>query len=329
MSTPLLDIQDLRLRFHGDDGSIEVLRGIDLAIQPGERLAIVGESGAGKSQLFNAVTGLLADNGEVTGSARFDGIELIGAPQHRLQALRGNRIGMVFQDPMTALNPFLRIGVQLTEVLRQHRRLGRRAARAEAVTMLERVRIPDAARRLRQYPHELSGGMRQRVLIAMALLCRPRLLIADEPTTALDVTIQADILRLLRELTGGDAALAFISHDLHLVAGLCDHVAVLYAGRIVELGPTGAIFHQPLHPYTRALLRATPGQHQNRDQPLYTIAGQPPDPARLPTGCAFHPRCPSATPDCTEADPTLRTVAPRRLVACHHIGQTGEIANPP
>ena len=316
MTTPLLSIRDLRLRFRHDNSEVTVLRGIDLDIHAGERLAIVGESGAGKSQLFNTVTGLLASNGRASGSAMFEGAELIGASERQLNRLRGNRIGMVFQDPMTALNPFLRIGTQLTEVLRRHQKRTRGEARSLAVDMLEQVRIPDAGQRLRQYPHELSGGMRQRVMIAMALLCRPRLLIADEPTTALDVTIQSEILALLRDLPDARSALAIVSHDLNLVAGLCHRIAVLYAGRIVELGQVKDVFHHPAHPYTRCLLRATPGGKTPPGEPLYTIPGQPPDPARLPTGCAFHPRCPDATDKCGRSEPVLAEKEDGHWSAC-------------
>lgn len=315
MTAPLLSIRQLHVTFRGEQGDIDAVRGIDLAIATGERVAIVGESGSGKSQLMAAVLGLLARNGHARGSARFAGEELIGASERQLNQLRGNAIGMIFQNPMHSLNPFLRIGVQLTEVLRQHRAISRRAARDAAIEMLERVRIPEATRRIRQYPHELSGGMRQRVMIAMALISDPRLVIADEPTTALDVTIQTEILQLLRALTA-DQALVIISHDLHLVAGLCDRVAVMYGGRIVELGPIEAVFRQPLHPYTRALLHSTPGQTSGRGKPLRTIAGQPPDPVTLPPGCAFHPRCPFATTPCRKETPSLRESVAGHWNAC-------------
>ena len=321
MTTPLLAIADLRVRFNTEQGRIEAVRGVDLDIAPGERLAVVGESGSGKSQLFNAVTGLLARNGKASGAALFGGIDLLGCGERELNRIRGDRIGMVFQDPVTSLNPFLRIGTQLTEVLRWHRGLSHRDARNAAIDMLDRVRIPDAARRLRQYPHELSGGMRQRVMIAMALLCAPKLLIADEPTTALDVTIQSEILILLRELTGTDSALVIISHDLNLIAGLCQRVAVMYAGRIVEVGPVERILRDPAHPYTRCLLRATPGGELGPGERLYTIPGQPPDPAHLPGGCAFHPRCPEAKPDCALVEPPLRPIGPGHGSACPFAGK--------
>ncbi len=315
MPSPLLSIHQLAVSFHSETGPINAVRGVDFDLRPGERLAIVGESGSGKSQLMNAMLGLLAGNGKASGSATFAGEELIGASERQLNRLRGSDIGMIFQNPMTALNPFLRIGTQLTEVLRQHRNISRRAAREAATAMLERVRIPEPGRRLRQYPHELSGGMRQRVMIAMALICAPKLVIADEPTTALDVTIQTDILQLLGELTTGQS-LIFISHDLPLAAGLCDRAAVMYAGRIVELGSIDEIFRQPAHPYTRALLRATPGQPGQQQKALFTIPGQPPDPAALPTGCAFHPRCQAARKQCREQTPVLREISPGHWNDC-------------
>ncbi len=311
----LLNITQLEVTFHSETGLINAVHGVDFNLQPGERLAIVGESGSGKSQLMNAMLGLLAHNGKASGSATFAGEELIGASERQLNRIRGHDIGMIFQNPMTALNPFLRIGTQLTEVLRQHRSVSRRAAREAAAAMLERVRIPEPGRRLRQYPHELSGGMRQRVMIAMALICEPRLVIADEPTTALDVTIQTDILQLLSELSA-EQSLIFISHDLPLAAGLCDRAAVMYAGRIVELGSIDEIFRHPAHPYTRALLRATPGQPGQQHEPLFTIPGQPPDPSALPTGCAFHPRCQAAQKQCREQTPVLREISPGHWNGC-------------
>ena len=315
MTGHLLSIKNLKVRFQTPEGVIDAVRGIDLDIAAGERLAIVGESGSGKSQLFNALLGLLADNGSTEGEAWFDKTDLLQCNTARLNQIRGNRISMIFQDPMTSLNPYLRIGQQLTEVLRQHHRVSRKQAREAAIDMLEKVQLPEARQRMKAYPHQLSGGMRQRVMIAMAMLCNPKLLIADEPTTALDVTIQAEILTLLRGLATGHA-LSIITHDLSLVAGLCDRVVVMYAGQIIETAPVESIFHHSAHPYTLGLLRATPNQQADRTQPLYTIPGQPPDPGRIPAGCAFHPRCESAREACRQQQPSLREVAPGHCTAC-------------
>ncbi len=317
-ATPLLAVEGLSVAFATHEGMLPAVASASFAIAPGETLGIVGESGSGKTQLFLGILGLLAANGRVAGSAKLDGLELVGLSSRDLNAIRGARIAMVFQDPMTALNPYLTIGTQLAEVLVAHRGMGWRAARAESQRMMERVRIPDAKRRLASYPHELSGGMRQRATIAMALLCAPDLLIADEPTTALDVTIQAEILALLAEIAR-DAQMAtiLVSHDLGAVAGLADRVMVMYAGRIVETGPVEEIFAKPQHPYTEGLLRSTPRLDEARDAALVGIPGQPPDLMDLPSGCAFRTRCSYAYARCTSERPELRPAGTGRLKACH------------
>lgn len=252
---PLLSIQQLQLGFNTPDGVIEAVRGVDLQLGAGETLAVVGESGAGKSQLFHTIMGLLPRNAQARGSVQFLGTELLNQSSHVLNQYRGKRMAMIFQDPMTALNPLLTVGRQLTEVLEVHQGMGAKAAQQQALTMLEQVRIPDASRRLHSYPHELSGGMRQRVMIAMALLCEPDLLIADEPTTALDVTVQSEILALLRDIRAQrQMALVLITHDLPLAGGVCDRIAVMRHGQVVETGTVNALFHQPQHVYTRELL---------------------------------------------------------------------------
>ncbi len=304
-------------------GPRTVVRQVGLALHAGETLGLVGESGSGKSLLWLGVMGLVPPGAVVAGSARLGDIELIGAGERRLADIRGRRIAMVFQDPMTALNPYLTIGRQLAEVVERHHGADRAAARRAALDMLDRVGIPDAARRLDLHPHEFSGGMRQRATIAMALLGRPEILVADEPTTALDVTVQAQILDLFADLKR-EAALTqvLISHDLGVVAGLADRVAVMYAGRIVELAGVDDLFARPLHPYTQGLLAAMPrvdrpGIGQGGGALLATIPGQPPDPARLPPGCAFAPRCPLADDGCGRAPPPLATVEGGRQVACY------------
>jgi oligopeptide transport system ATP-binding protein len=281
-------------------------------------VGIVGESGSGKSQIFMTVMGLLAANGQATGSVSFQGEEILGRSRRELNRIRGVRMSMIFQDPMTSLNPYLTIERQLTEVLVAHRGLSRRAARQSAVAMLERVRIPEAERRIDHYPFEFSGGMRQRAMIAMALLCKPELLIADEPTTALDVTVQAQILELMAELKQDEhAALILITHDLGVIARLCDRVLVMYAGRIVESGPVRKIFHDPQHPYTAGLLASMPRLDESEATRLATIPGQPPNLQRLPPGCAFTDRCRYAFDRCPVERPELRPIALDRRKACH------------
>ena len=314
----LLEIRDLNVRFATPDGEVAAVSEFSCDFTAGECVGIVGESGAGKSQAFLALMGLLAPNAQATGAAHFAGENLLGGNGSALRKVRGSRLGMIFQDPMTSLTPHLRVGDQIAEPLVQHKGLDWRSARQRALQLLEHVQVTDAARRLTQYPHELSGGMRQRVMIAIALACNPAMLIADEPTTALDVTIQAQILTLLVELKREQGmAMALITHDLGVVAGLADQVVVMYGGRIVESGPVGQLLTAPRHPYTQALLDSMPRIDDALDRPLTTIRGQPPNPRRLPSGCAFHPRCDFASGRCTEQRPALQRGAVNRL-ACHY-----------
>jgi len=314
----VLEVTDLRTTFATPDGEVKAVSGVSFAIQPGETLGIVGESGSGKTQIFMSLMGLLARNGRTQGSARFRGKEILGLPAAELNKIRGARMSMIFQDPMTSLNPYLTVRRQMTEVLITHKGLSEKQAAQKSVEMLEQVQIPEAKRRLDMYPHEFSGGMRQRVMIAMALLCNPELLIADEPTTALDVTVQAQILALLRKLKREhQTTTAFITHDLGVIAGLCDHVMVMYAGNIVESGPVRDIFKSPQHPYTQGLLRSMPRLDEQGADRLHTIAGQPPNLQRLPSGCAFRDRCDKAMEICVTERPILTEFAPQRKKACH------------
>ncbi len=312
---PLLEIRDLDVRFSVSGGSVHAVRGLDLTIARGEVAAIVGESGSGKSATMLAVLGLLDPNASVAGSAKLDGLELIGAPGAVLRKIRGGRIGMIFQDPMTSLNPVLTVGRQIAEAVITHQRISPGDAEKKAVELLEMVVMPSAKDRARTYPHELSGGMRQRVMIAMALANEPDILIADEPTTALDVTIQAQILQVLRDLQRVRAlTVVLITHDLGVVAGLADRVHVMYAGKVVEGGPVIDIFHRPNHPYTTGLLASLP-RLDRPERELTPIGGTPPSLRDDPEGCAFAPRCPYAIERCTQHLPTLQPAGDMQ-VAC-------------
>jgi oligopeptide transport system ATP-binding protein len=314
----LLEVSRLNTRFDTPEGEVKAVNDVSFTVAEGETIGVVGESGSGKTQVFLTIMGLLAANGRATGSARFRGIELLGMRADELNRIRGSRMAMIFQDSMTSLNPYLRISRQMTEVLVQHRGMSEADARAQGVALLDRVRIPEAARRFDMYPHEFSGGMRQRVMIAMALLCEPDLLIADEPTTSLDVTIQAQILELMRELKrGSNTAIIMITHALGVVAGLCDRVLVMYGGRIVEEAPVRQIFYEPQHPYTHGLLRSTPRLDEVDAEELRTIQGQPPNLQRLPRGCAFNERCAWRTERCRVEEPTFREIGAGRRKACH------------
>jgi oligopeptide transport system ATP-binding protein len=317
----VLDIEGLEVRFATPEGDVVAVADFDLHLDGGECVGVIGESGSGKSQAFLALLGLLALNGRASGRARFTGIELLGQNPEVFDKVRGSRIGMIFQDSMTALTPHLSIGEQLTEVLQVHNRLGREPARSRALAILERVHIGDGAMRLGQYPHELSGGMRQRVMIAIALLCDPELIIADEPTTALDVTIQAQILALFRELRRDTrSSMVLITHDFGVLAGLCDRVVVMYAGRIVEEAPVGEIFRAPRHPYTAGLLAAVPRLDDDLEGSIHVIPGQPTAGLADVPGCAFAGRCARVSERCRVERPALRLVGHgnNSRAACHH-----------
>jgi peptide/nickel transport system ATP-binding protein len=322
LTEPLLEVRDLSIRFDTDDGTVHAVDGMSLELAPRQVLGIVGESGCGKSVTALSVLGLLPKTATVTGSARFEGAELLGAPRSRLRKIRGREISFVFQEPMTSLNPVLRVGNQIDEVLREHMDLSRAEARQRAVELLDLVHIPDPKRRVEEYPHQLSGGMRQRVMIAIALACDPKILIADEPTTALDVTIQAGILDLLRELRERlGTAIILITHNLGVVADLADRVVVMYAGRKAEEAPVGELFAHPQHPYTIGLLGAVPRAGAARNGRLQEIPGRVPSLAELPRHCAFADRCPRADEQSWSEVPALRRVRPDHTVACFHPGE--------
>src|SRR5437660_9367687 len=318
MPAPLLAIENLRVVFHGDRGRRTVaVDGVDLSLARGSTLGLVGESGCGKSVTSLAVMGLLPKaTSEVSGAVTFDGVALLDLPDRELRDLRGDRLAMIFQEPMTSLNPSYTIGDQIAEVLVRHRGLSQAQAREKAIALLKRAGIPSPAERIDDYPHKLSGGMRQRAMIAIALACDPELLIADEPTTALDVTIQAQILDLMRDLkaeTG--AAIILITHDLGVVAEVCDEVAVMYAGQIVERAPVEVLFEEPQHPYTLGLMGSIP-RLDHRAERLATIEGALPDMTAPPTACRFAPRCPFVEERCTAAPPPVVTIGPGHWSRC-------------
>ncbi|QOL79379.1 oligopeptide/dipeptide ABC transporter ATP-binding protein [Pseudooceanicola spongiae] len=311
----LLQIKDLSVTFEGDDGPVHAVNNLSLSIDKGQTLGIVGESGSGKSQTAFSIMGLLAKNGRTSGSVLFDGQEILGAPAKVLNKIRAERIAMIFQDPMTSLNPYMRISDQMTEVLTLHHGMSKRDALVECTRMLDAVKIPAAKERIRLYPHEFSGGMRQRVMIAMSLLCKPDLLIADEPTTALDVTVQAQIMGLLSELQRDfGMATILITHDLGVVAGFCERVLVMYGGRVMEEAPTDPLFATPSHPYTRGLLAAVP-RVDDEDAVMKAIPGNPPNMSDPPEGCPFRPRCTYAVDSC-HTMPPLEPFAENRARAC-------------
>jgi peptide/nickel transport system ATP-binding protein len=330
-NAPLLEVTDLSTTFDSDRGSVKAVRGVSFTLQRGRTIGIVGESGCGKSVLSRSIMGLVPSNAHRTGSVRFEGREVLNAKPKVMRNLWGDQMSMVFQDPMTALNPVMRIGKQITESLNEHIDLTRSDADETALSLLQSVGIPEPARRMKQYAHELSGGMRQRVMIAIALACGPKLLFADEPTTALDVTVQAQILDLLQaqqaERTMG---MILVTHDLGVVAGRADDIAVMYAGRVVEKAPTRTLFAQMRHPYTEALLQSIPKLEMPSHSRLSAIGGRPPDLVSPPKGCSFAPRCPNAQDRCREEDPALTPDPndPDHLYACFFPVGTVSVAAP-
>ena len=313
----LLEVEGLRVKLPTPAGFATVVDGVDYHVEQAQVFGVAGESGSGKTISMLALLGLLPEGSLVEGSASFAGKDLLRLRAGELRSVSGREIGMVFQDPMTSLHPMLTIGKQLTEHVRRHLDLDRKAAARRAVALLDQVRIPDPENALHAYPHQFSGGMRQRIAIAIALACEPRLLIADEPTTALDVTVQAGILRLLDRLRHErDLSVILITHDLAVMSSLADRVSIFYAGRVVESGTRAEVLQYPRHPYTRALLDALPHPEAERDTPLIAIKGTPPTPQEIPPGCPYHPRCAYAVDTCTTEDPPL-LLHDRRRLACH------------
>ncbi|QIA27619.1 ABC transporter ATP-binding protein [Thermaerobacter sp. PB12/4term] len=324
----LVEIRGLRTTFQTEEGLVPAVNGVDLAIRRGETLAVVGESGCGKSVTALSILRLIpSPPGRIeAGEIVFEGRDLLRLSDEEMRRIRGNEIAMIFQEPMTSLNPVFTVGDQIAEVFMFHRGMSRRDALEQAVEMLRHVGIPAPERRVREYPHQMSGGMRQRVMIAMALACHPKLLIADEPTTALDVTIQAQILDLMRRLKEElGMAILLITHDLGVVAEMAERVVVMYAGRVVEEGDVYSVFRNPVHPYTEGLLRSIPRLDEDRER-LPAIEGTVPSPGHLPGGCPFHPRCPYATDTCREVEPRLEPLGEGRYAACHLAAErlTGE-----
>lgn len=312
----LLDVRDLSVELVTKTGLVTIIEGVDFQVHEGEIFGIAGESGSGKTMTVLAMLGLLPRGARVSGEATFNGINLVGLGSRGLRQIRGRDIAMVFQDPMTSLHPMLTIEQQMTDHLRFHQNVGRSVARKRAIELLNEVRIPDAEGALKAFPHHFSGGMRQRIAIAVALACRPRVLIADEPTTALDVTVQAGILRLLNDLrTRTGLAVIMITHDLGVMSLIADSLSVFYAGRVIESGPTSDVLTRPRHPYTRGLLDALPHPTGAQDAPLVPLSGTPPSPSARPSGCAFHPRCSFAVMSCRASLPVLEQIGDRRL-AC-------------
>jgi peptide/nickel transport system ATP-binding protein len=314
---PLLEIKDLRTSFFTDAGEVRAVDGVSFAVEPGKLMGLVGESGSGKTASVLSIMRLLPESARVGGAVLFEGRDLLKLSEPEMRAVRGAKIAMIFQEPMTSLNPVFSIGSQIGEAVRLHQHTARRETLERTIEALRTVGIADPERRVNDYPHQLSGGMRQRVMIAMALACKPRLLIADEPTTALDVTIQAQILDLIRELqTRLGLAVILVTHDLGIVAQYADDVTILYAARVMEQAPSAELFENPLNPYTRGLLESIPGSGGKHQRRLRAIPGTIPSALHPPSGCRFNPRCPMAIDDCARIDPPLEAKAPRHLVAC-------------
>ena len=314
----LLEVSNLKVRFETADGEVNAVNNVNFSLDEGKILAIVGESGSGKSQTVFAMTGLLDHNGYATGSVKFQGEEILNLSNKQLNKIRAEKIAMIFQDPMTSLNPYVRVSDQMTEVLVHHQGLSKSDALKQSISMLDAVRIPDASNRIRMYPHEFSGGMRQRVMIAMSLLCRHKLLIADEPTTALDVTVQAQIMQLLADLQKDfGMSIILITHDLGVVAGNSDDMLVMYGGEIMEIGKTESLYSKPTHPYTQGLMSAVPRLNDSEER-LITIPGNPPNMMKPPEGCPFSPRCNYSNDKCSNVSPILSCVDKSgHYMACH------------
>ena len=314
----LLEVSNLKVRFETADGEVNAVNNVNFSLDEGKILAIVGESGSGKSQTVFAMTGLLDHNGSATGSVKFQGEEILNLSNKELNKIRAEKIAMIFQDPMTSLNPYVRVSDQMTEVLVHHQGLSKSDALKQSISMLDAVRIPDTSNRIRMYPHEFSGGMRQRVMIAMSLLCRPKLLIADEPTTALDVTVQAQIMQLLADLQKDfGMSIILITHDLGVVAGNSDDMLVMYGGEIMEIGTTESLYSKPTHPYTQGLMSAVPRLNDSEER-LITIPGNPPNMMKPPEGCPFSPRCNYSNDKCSNVSPILSCVDKSgHYRACH------------